>query len=532
MIHTPLYRRILPALLLCCLLSTVALAQEATPETGTDAIPPEVAGSAAWPLANHDYRNTRATTESDINSQNADALELAWQFPIPGVTRFGAAASAPLIVDGVVYFQDFGSNVFALDLQTGALIWEHRYENTVAGPNGIGIGYGKIFAASSDHTFAALDAATGEELWSTDTTNPTGAIQPSVYDGLVYMTTQSETLEDAYASGRSGQVIALDQATGEVVWDFQTVEDDFWGDPALNGGGGVFYPPAIDPARGLTFWGTGNPIPFPGTVDNPNASSRPGPNLYSNSLLALDHQTGELVWYNQVKPHDLFGRDFQLSPVLATVTLNGEAREIVIGAGNLGRVVAFDRDTGEELWDTQVGLHQNDELKAIPEGETITVYPGARGGVETPIAYADNTVYVAVNNLATEYDATGFGATTAAEAADNIDERVQVGTGSSQIVALDAVTGAILWTHDLDIESFGGVTVINDVLFVSTLDGRAMLLSREDGAPLWTYQASAGITAWPAVSQDTIVVAAGAGEEPMLLALRLNGQSSTEASGS
>lgn len=487
-----------------------------------DPTPPEIASDDdEWPLANKDYRNTRATMTAAIDSGNVNRLELVWSFPIPGITRFGAAASAPLIVDGVVYFQDFASNVFALDLESGELIWEQRYENPVAGPNGPGLGYGKIFAASSANTFAALDMQTGDELWSTSTENPTGAIQPYVYDGMVYMTTQSEALEDAYASGRSGQVFALNQATGDVVWEFQTVEEDFWGNPEVNGGGGVFYPPGIDQEHGLTFWGTGNPIPFPGTVEFPNASSRPGPNLYTDSMIALDHETGELVWFNQVKPHDLFGLDFQLSPVLATVEIEGETHELTIGAGSLGRVVAFDRESGEIVWNTAVGRHQNDDLQEIPKGETITVFPGGRGGVETPIAYADNTVYATVNDLGTEFNATGFGATTAEEAAANIDERTSVGTGTSQLVAIDARNGEIQWSHDFNIENFGGATVINDVVITSTLDGRIHALSRDDGSELWTYQASAGITAWPAVSGDTIVLAAGAGESPVLIALRL-----------
>src|SRR5690606_38857457 len=106
------------------------------------------------------------------------------------------------------------------------------------------------------------------------------------------------------------------------------------------------------------------------------ATSRPGPNLYTNSMLALDAQTGELIWYNQVKPHDLFDLDFHISPVLTSAEIDGEMRSLAIGAGKLGRVVAIDRETGETVWDTAVGIHQNDELQEIPADEPTMVYPG------------------------------------------------------------------------------------------------------------------------------------------------------------
>ena len=150
----------------------------------------------------------------------------------------------------------------------------------------------------------------------------------------------------------------------------------------------------------MTYWGTGDPSPFPGTKDFPNGSSRPGPNLYTNSMLALDHNTGELAWYNQVKPHDLFDLDFQAPPIIADLEIEGEERPVVIGSGKLGRVIAFDRRNGDILWDTPVGDHQNDELQEIPLGETVEVLPGFLGGVETPMAFADGVVYVPAIELA------------------------------------------------------------------------------------------------------------------------------------
>jgi glucose dehydrogenase len=315
----------------------------------TENIPPEVANHADdWPLANKDYSNTRADTTSLINSTTVNRLEVAWTFPIPGRANYGAAASAPVIMAGTVYFQDLESNVFAIDLHSGREIWQKAYSNPVIGPNGPGVAYGKVFVISGVDTFAALDVNTGQEVWSINT----GAFQPYPYGGYVFYTTQAgvggegdETFR-GYAGGTSGRILAINPETGETVWEFQTVEEDFWGNPEVNSGGGVWFPPAIDTLTGLTFWGTGNPAPFPGTFEFPNASSRQEPNLYSNSLVALQHDTGDLIWYNYVNPNDLFDLDFQLSPILATVQIAGQPRDIVIGSGKMGHIIAMDRQTG------------------------------------------------------------------------------------------------------------------------------------------------------------------------------------------
>lgn len=511
-------------------LQTTLEPTSAPSESALPTIPPEIANNDSdWPLANRDYRNTRAVFNSRINSATVNNLEVAWAFPIPGRSNFGAAASAPVIAAGVVYFQDLESNVFALDLLTGAVIWEQRYNNGVIGPNGPGIGYGKVFVTSGVESFAALDMRTGTEVWSVSTNErPTGAIQPYVYGGLVYFTTQAgvagegeERSYRGYAGGTSGHILALNPETGETVWDFQTIEEGFWGNPEVNSGAGVWYPPAIDTSTGLTFWGTGNPAPFPGTFQFPNASSIEEPALYANTMLALQHDTGELVWYNYVNPNDLFDLDFQISPVLASVQFGGQQREIVIGTGKLGRVIAFDRETGEIIWETLVGIHQNDDLSEIPPGESVIVYPGILGGVETPIAYADNTVYVPVMNLPTEHAADGWGAADGVEALAAANARTAAGQGTSEVVALNATNGQILWSHEFGSDMYGGVTIVNDLLFVATYDGMIYALNRATGETVWSYQAPGGINAWPAVANDTIVWPVGAGGQPSLVALRL-----------
>lgn len=494
-------------------------------------IPPEVEQAAdEWPLANRDYANTRAVLDAGISSENVAALDVAWAFDIPGIGAWGAAATTPLIAGGVVYFQDLQSNVFALDFETGDMIWGKLYNRAVLGPNGPGIGYGRVFISSDIDNFAALDITTGEELWTKNTEGrPTGAIQPYVYGGHVYITTQAGVAGEGeqnyagYMGGTSGHIYALDPDNGETVWEFQTVEEGFWGNPELNSGGGVWYPPGIDVEAGVTFWGVGNPAPFPGTVDYPNATSRPGPNLYTNAMLALDAESGEMLWYNQVKPHDLFDLDFHISPILTTVEIDGAERQLAIGSGKLGRVVAIDRDTGETVWDTEVGVHQNDNLQEIPEDEATIVYPGQLGGVENPMSLADNVIYAVAVNLGTPFTATGWEAEAGPDSVPRSEGRMDQREGTSDVVALDVVTGEIIWETQLKTVSFAGTTVVNDLVFVATLDGIIYALDRESGDIIWEYAAPGGINGLPAVTGDTIIFPVGIGSNPVLLALRVQG---------
>lgn len=168
----------------------------AMPETGVEAIPPEYEEFAAeWPLPNKDYSNSRATFDSTIDSSSVTELGVAWSFPIRGIGLFGGAASNPIIANQVVYFQDLGSNVFALDLDSGEVLWEYEINQGAVGPNGVAIGYGKVYAQSGEEELHALDMDSGEELWFLTLDGPAGAHQPSVFNGLVLTGIQAGSLE-------------------------------------------------------------------------------------------------------------------------------------------------------------------------------------------------------------------------------------------------------------------------------------------------------------------------------------------------
>jgi len=494
---------------------TVGLRADPTGTTNINqnAIPPEVIQFAMdWPLPNHDYNNTRASMDSSINSSNVNSLAVAWSFNISGKGVFGGAFSNPLIMGNTVYFQDAKANVFALDLQSGAIKWKNEYNSSsVVGPNGPAEGWGKVFVAKDLYNMAALDAASGKELWTTKLSNVTTTgidIQPAVYNGMVFASTVPGTGDIFYAPGGVGVIYALDQDTGIITWNFSTVPDDLWGHKEINSGGGCWYTPSVDLETGIMYWGVANPAPFPGTKEWPNGTSRPGDNLYTDSLLALGSVDGKLVWYTQVNPHDNYDHDFQIPPILARTNINGTQQDIVIGAGKKGKVYAFNRNTGSILWVANVGIHQNDNLTAFPQG-TTRVYPGPLGGIETPMAYADGIVYAPNVDLFADFTPSEINFST-----------FNISAGRGGLTAIQVDTGQILWNKQFDSINVGAATVVNDLVFTATYDGTIYALKRASGEQAWKFKAPAGINAWPAVAGDTIIWPAGVGNTPLLIAFK------------
>jgi alcohol dehydrogenase (cytochrome c) len=190
-----------------------------------------------------------------------------------------------------------------------------------------------------------------------------------------------------------------------------------------------------------------------------------------------------------VTPHDVRDYDFQATPILSG--------DRVIGAGKGGRVIAWDRETRQRLWTASVGLHRND-VGPLPR-RTVPVCPGLLGGVETPMAFADDRVLVPVVDLCVPESAV---TTTSLDKVD--PER-----GKGQLVALDATTGKRLWRRRFPSANFGCATVANDVVFTSTYDGNVYGLAVDDGRLLWRAKLRAGTNSCPAVAGDELLVGAG-----------------------
>src|SRR5436190_498540 len=225
-------------------------------------VPPEVAQNRhEWPLPNGDYSNTRTARGSVIDSSNIADLGVAWEKRLNGASKWGSAASGPLIVGGVVYFQDLLSNVWAIDVRSGGTVWEHRLDQKAFGPNGPAIGWGKVFAQDGRRSLAALDARTGRLLWLAPLAGPSGQEQPVPYGGMVF-TGIAAGLDKAESGhvlrtallegGASGYAYGIRQGDGTVAWQRRTVQRGFWGNPKLNAGAGVWGTPALDVASGTT----------------------------------------------------------------------------------------------------------------------------------------------------------------------------------------------------------------------------------------------------------------------------------------
>ncbi|MEZ5179559.1 MAG: PQQ-binding-like beta-propeller repeat protein [Acidimicrobiales bacterium] len=474
-------------------------------------VPPEAEVAGDWALPNGDLRSTRTVTDPQITSETVDRLELAWTYDVPGGATFGNLTTTPLVSGRSVYVGDLTTKVHAVDRETGEERFVAGDGAAIFGPTGVGLGWGRLFGTTGDadgdgSVVVAYDADDGSTLWTTDIGANGSAInvQPLAYDGLVFASTSG------YGGGTVATIYALDAETGDVAWDFEVIEDpDLWGHPDLNSGGGVWYPPTIDEARGIAYFGTGNPYPFPGAAGFPNGSSRPGDNRWTDSMLALELDTGKLVWGHQAIPHDIFDRDAMLT-ARVDVEVDGEERSLAISTGKLGVVYGLDADTGEEVWRTPVGRHENDELTEI-DGPTL-VYPGSLGGAQTPLAVADGTIYACVMNAPTQYagpEETSYGFT------------VQLGTANSELVAIDAATGEVDWSVELPGDALGGATVSGDLVFTSTFGGEVLALDRATGKTVWSYQADGGINGWPAITDRELYVPVGMADPPQLLKFEL-----------
>lgn len=460
--------------------------------------PPELSSNGgSWPSHNYDLANTRATTDSEIESSNVSNLRPKWRFRLRGGSAFGAYSSTPIVVEDTVYLQDLNSNVYALDRTTGRLKWRRAFNSPSVGPNGVAYGWGTLYGVTEKSVFA-LNPENGRPIWTRRLARHRSEgldVVPQLYDNTVLVSTVPVSVRNAYLGGAMGIVYALDATTGKVKWRFNTVKGGakLWGNPRVNNGGGFWYPPAVDD-EGRVFIPVANPAPFPGTPRYPNGSSRPGPNLYTNSLVVLDGETGRLLWYRQALPHDIRDYDLEISPILATV----DGVETVMVAGKMGKVYAYRSDNGRHLWTHSVGRHQND-VGPLPR-RPVEVYPGVLGGVETPMAFAENRLFVPWLDLPTRLSSTVFDT----ESAFAFDK------GRGGLTALNAGTGRVVWERKLPQMNFGAATVANDVVFTSTFDGTIYALDVESGRTLWRAKARAGVNSFPAVDGDTLLVGAAA----------------------
>jgi outer membrane protein assembly factor BamB len=443
---------------------------------------------AAWPLPNLDLSSTRAVSDSGITSKNVASLHVAWKFRLripPGYS--GSDTATPVVADGVVYLQDMDSNVYALDLKTGALRWRAQFDDTNQGPDGVTVVGDRVYGGT-DTTVFALSTATGKLLWTQRIVKPLEQfmnIAPQVANGVVYAATIGEP------PGGHGRLYAMNTQTGKMLWTFNTIKAP-WAHPFLSGGGGAWYTPSV--SDNVIYWGIANPLPWGGTRKYPNGAAFGGPALYTDSLVALNATSGKLLWYDQVTRHDVRDQDFELPPIIGSI---GNT-PTVFSAGKRGLVIAWNRTTHRRIWQSTVGVHLND-TGPLPT-HRVLVCPGLLGGVLSPMAYSQNTLFVPVVDLCMYGSAYGY---------ENLGSVNVTKRGKGEFIALDATTGKRLWTRKLPQPDFSCATVAPGVVFTATYDGSVYGLDTSTGATLWHTTMPAGINSCPALAGDTLLVGAG-----------------------
>jgi alcohol dehydrogenase (cytochrome c) len=477
----------------------LAACSSASTPAGTTVTNPEAASPAgSWPYPNGDLANTRQAPGSVISSANVSQLQQAWTFGITSKPdgRVGTLAMSPVVVNGVVYIQDMQANVYALDLATGKLRWEYQVntqELRGPGPDGVAVADGRVYG-DTPHTAFALSAATGKPVWVDrsllNSSQGAFSIQPQAVASRVY-------LASSLANGPGGGILlALDAASGKLIWKFNTMVGP---DAAVRadqaGSGGAWEPPLVGTDGSVTF-GIGNPYESAAT-----AIAHPERLLYSDSAVNLDAATGTLRWYYQAAPNDFQDHDLQTSPIAANI--NGTS--VLIDAGKMGYVYAINAQTGALLWKTPVGEHNghdNDGLLAMEHKLRLkapfTIEPGELGGVLSNPAVADDTVYVSAVDEPIIYS----------KLTDILGSGIRH-PPTGEIEALNLATGKVEWDTKLPQMALGAATVSNDLVFTTLYGGELIALNRTTGAIVYRRQLPTSTNAPLVITGNTVIVSAG-----------------------
>ena len=508
----------------------------AAPAFGAEAITSERLLSAQedaanWLMYGKGYSAWRYSELSEIDTSNVENLIPQWIFQT-GLE--GKGQTTPLVNDGTMYITGPSNHAWALDLLTGRPTW--HYSATVpkeahgccGQPNrGFAALEDRLFKVNYEGALVALDAKTGEALWETTLADykkgysATGApllVKNMVVVGIAGAEFGTRDFLDAY-----------DVETGERVWRFWTIPEpgepggDTWGgDSWQRGGGSTWTTGTYDPDLNLIYWGTGNPGP------DMDGDVRPGDNLYSCSLIALDADTGKLKWHYQFTPHDVHDWDAVADPVLVDLTIEGKPIKAVIQANRNGFFYALDRASGKFLfaraytevdWADGIGMDGRPILipgKDPTEDGTIAC-PGLGGGHNwRPTAYSPQTglyYFDSRNGCQIFYKTSqGFieGQWYQASTTDNITSD----PSTSSILAVDPATGETKWNFELIAGSASGLlATAGGLVFGGDGDGNFMAIDARAGKPLWRFQTGGSVRGSPISyrfrGRQYIAVAAG-----------------------
>ena len=511
-----------------------------------------------WLTYSGAHSSTRHSLLDQITPSNADDLELKWVFQARSLENF---TSTPLVVDGIMYVTQAPNDVVALDVKTGRIFWvfEHvpsRSARPCCGRvnRGVAILGDTLFMATIDAQLVAIDAISGGLIWQTAVGEPEKGyamtLAPLIVKDKVIVGVAGGEL------GIRGYIAAYDAATGDEVWRFYTIpgpgepgHETWEGDAWEHGGAPVWLTGSYDPDTNQTFWGVGNPGP------DWNPGQRPGDNLYSDCVVALDADTGELQWYFQFTPNDAYDYDAVQVPVLVDVeTETGGTIKAMFWANRNGFFYALDRTTGRFLNGSPFvevnwaeGLDDSGRPVQTPQPPGAITYPGTSGGTNwySP-SYSPNTGlfylsawdnYGSINMPSSEpeeyregqfflggrHGSPILGAVKpAALARGHINEWTEA-TGTGAVIALDPRTGAERWKFEMtDVTSSGIMTTASNLLFTGGREGYFHALDARSGELLWKVALGGMIMNGPISYQvdETQFVAAAAGNALFVFGLR------------
>jgi PQQ-dependent dehydrogenase (methanol/ethanol family) len=489
---------------------------------------------------NGDYNQQRFHPNKQITPGNVKRLHPAWIFQTEVKESM---ETSPIVVNGVMYVTTSFSHVYALDAKTGEELWHYKHNmgpitTYCCGPNnrGVAVFEDKVFLATLDAKLVALDAKTGKIVWQSTIADPelgySETMAPTVVNGKVLIGTNGGEY------GIRGFVKAYDANDGKLIWTFDTTPENsvgVWaekdatgrdmhrniaaekeqlaktGDPYKTLGGGVWQNPAVDRATNRIYFVVGNPSP------DLDGSLRPGDNLYTDSLVSLDLDTGKYVCHFQYIAHDVWDLD-AVSPVVL-VNVKDQSGKVIPGAihaGKTGHVYVHDRKDCSLIRFSEAMVPQ-ENMWTLPTAQGARMLPGANGGVEwSPIAtnpglglsYAINLHQPMTYHV--ESSPYPQGKLWLGGAFKVIPSEQQ----SGNITAVDYNTGKIRWQVKTPQPMIGGIlATAGGVVFAGEGNGRFRAYDAKNGKVLWTFNAGAGVNAPPSSyavdGKQYIVVAAG-----------------------
>jgi quinohemoprotein ethanol dehydrogenase len=501
--------------------------------------------AASWLTNGGNLYNQRFSPLDLIHRGNVSQLQGLWRTHLQG-SGAGSQHSGqgqPVVHDGVIYITTGASDVFALDVESGNILW--RFEAALDPARvhvccgwvnrGVALGDGRIFAGLLDARVVALDQRTGKTLWSVQAEDPLVGYSivsaPLYYDGLVITGFGGGEL------GTRGRVKAFDARTGKLVWTFYTIPGpgepghDTWpkdNDAWKYGGAPIWQTPAVDPDLGLVYFSTGNAAP------DFNGSTRAGDNLYSASIVALDVRTGRYRWHFQQVHHDIWDYDSPNPVILFDAPYDGKLRRGIAQVSKTGWVYLLDRETGKPL----LGIEERpvpqeprqktaatqpyvigdsvvpQELDFAPEGfdlvnrgriftpfwDKVVLYKPQMGVNWPPSSYdpRSNTMFICgIDHVASSVsDLKPF--------TEPTFQSMYMGGGGANpgvarrgiFSAMDLKTNRIVWQQQWPSSCFNGtLATAGGLVFVGRSDGRFTALDSANGNRLWQFQTDAGVAA-------------------------------------